>query len=179
MEWMTDLYNSFVSAPTGVQVLMGLAVLGGFGAAKNVWNVIFPLRWVTAKSLNAVSWTLLPTRNLFKRDRVNVVKAPKQKKNKIDISSKRAFYETCKYYFDKKDKYYNYDLHNCRVQHLNDGEVELLAKGKSIYGWPLSGYSPIERELEDRENAKKVHDVGIPHNNFLEERLAKKSELFN
>jgi hypothetical protein len=60
---LSEYWTSFAEAPLGFQLVLGAGAITAFGAAKTGWKMLFPLRWVSAKTLRGTAWLLHHTEN--------------------------------------------------------------------------------------------------------------------
>tara|TARA_R110002126_G_scaffold98259_4_gene228589 strand:- start:190 stop:876 length:687 start_codon:yes stop_codon:yes gene_type:complete len=131
---LSAYWTSFVEAPLGFQLVLGAGAITAFGAAKTGWKILFPVRWVAAKTLRGTAWLLHHTENAANNasNRLSEVQnfasklegAIMPQASNFDVSTKEAYLKTLKFYNKKKNS-----------GSLTDSQLDmLLALGRpSVY----------------------------------------------
>ena len=123
---LSEYWTSFASAPLGLQVVLGAGAVTAFGAVKNGWNLMFPVRWAAAKTLRGTAWLLHHTKNAATVASNKVDNgATVQPDNVFDTSSKKAYLQTLKHFNSK-----------CNAKTLTREQLDLLLElgGEDVYG---------------------------------------------
>lgn len=120
MDKASQLYTGFIVAPVEYQVAIGIGVLVVIAALKNVWGILYPVRW-TAASLLRVAAFLMHPRKRKKQDSPS----PSTTGQGIafDVTTKGNFVATVKSYKGKL------------ARNLSNEQINLLIETANIYNF--------------------------------------------
>ena len=151
---LSSYWTSFIEAPLPFQVVLAAGAVTAFGAAKTGWKILFPVRWVTAKTLRGTAYLLHHTENaaVNASNRLSGV-------NKFAATLEGAIMpEVANFNCDSHEnylrtlKFYNKKM---TVRSLSDDELKLLLKlgTESVYSTDYRKEKVVYGEKARREAA--------------------------
>lgn len=120
-------YVGFVNLPIEGQVVCGIGAVVVLAAVKNVWGILYPVRWTAASLLRIAAFLMHPRKkkqksNVDTEGRKGIFNGEKEQ-TPFDVSSKQRFVATVKSYKGN------------RVRELSDAQIDLLFNAATIYDY--------------------------------------------
>ncbi len=121
MQNLIEIYSTIVELPVEYQVILGIGALVVLAALRNVWGILFPLRWAVASLFRVVAYLLHPRKR--RRRLAPSLDVTKNPDSFMDgLGTRRGFIKAAKYYSKPK-----------RVKDLDDKQLDLLLDIASAY----------------------------------------------
>jgi len=152
MQNLIEIYHTIVELPVEYQVVLGIGALVVLAAIRNMWGILFPLRWAVASLLRVVAF-LLHSRKRQKRLKLNqdaainyaIAASPAQQVSQLAVGNKEEFIKTAKYYAKHLDE-------------LDEDKIDFLLSVASTYdittAYHASRRSFIRKLQAARDNIK-------------------------
>ena len=148
-EWIDkadQLYTAFVVMPTEYKVVVGIGVLVALAALKNIWGMLYPVRW-TAASFLRISAFLMHPRKRKKKEQEERFRWFGATSSQSDITTKTK--EIPPFNFATPaaaTKAYDYYSRAPMVYDLSDDQIEFMSDAIEIYEIRGNGQLTIERK---------------------------------
>jgi hypothetical protein len=86
VERINTLYATVMALPVEGQVAIGIGALVIVALARNIWKLLYPVRWVAATTLRGGAWALCRRKRVARQAPANPSPAPN-----FDVRTTRAF----------------------------------------------------------------------------------------
>jgi hypothetical protein len=123
--WLSNLWSQFLILPTEWKVLLGVGVLASFGAAKTLWKLSYPIRWIVALVFLGLNHLVAPRKKEVKTEKPKETDKP----TTIVVGNEPPVFDITSYEQVRKLLiFYAYT-----PEMLSDAQLDLLTQASTIY----------------------------------------------
>lgn len=162
MDKASQLYTGFIVAPVEYQVAIGIGVLVVIAALKNVWGILYPVRWTAASLLRVAAFLMHPRK---RKAKTTTATDDVSKSVPFDFSTK-----------EKAKAAYAFYAGTDAVQMLSDQQMNIMSEAVNVYDLRGNGGLTTERarrKMQQRIDALQTtaEPVTQPDTSALEARI--------